>query len=70
MTEIPKKLIAGIALLIIIIIILIKSSVTIESGEAGVLFRTFAGGVETEETYGEGFHFIACLLYTSDAADD
>lgn len=59
MPEIPKKLIAGIALLIILIVVLIKSSVTIESGEAGVLFRTFSGGVETEETYGEGFHFIA-----------
>ena len=34
-------------------------SVTIGSGEAGVLFKRFAGGVDTENTYGEGFHIVA-----------
>lgn len=34
-------------------------TVTIEAGHGGVLFRTFGGGVDTTETYGEGFHFMA-----------
>jgi prohibitin 1 len=57
--EIPKKLIASIILVIVFVIVIIKSSVTINSGEAGVLFQTFGGGVYTEAPYGEGFHFIA-----------
>ena len=36
-----------------------KMSITINAGEAGVLFKTFGGGVDTEQTYGEGFHVIA-----------
>ena len=59
MKEVPKKLIAVVAILIIAIIVMIKSSVTINSGEAGVLFQTFNGGVYTDHPYGEGFHFIA-----------
>ena len=41
-------------------IFIIKSSVNIGYGEAGVLFRTFSGGVVTDEKpLGEGFHIIA-----------
>ena len=37
-----------------------KSSINIGYGEAGVLFRTFGGGVVTDEPpLGEGFHIIA-----------
>lgn len=36
-----------------------RMTVTINSGEAGVLFKTFANGVHLEETFSEGFHFIA-----------
>lgn len=36
-----------------------RMTVTINSGEAGVLFRTFSDGVDLENTYSEGFHFIA-----------
>ena len=36
-----------------------RMTVTINSGEAGVLFKTFGNGVHLEETYSEGFHFIA-----------
>jgi len=49
-------IIIGVVLLIIVII---KSSVVIEAGQAGVLFRPFSDGVETENTYGEGFQIIA-----------
>lgn len=42
-----------------IIIILAKSSTTIRSGQAGVLYKTFSNGVVTDHTFGEGFHIIA-----------
>ena len=44
---------------LIILVSIFKMSVTIGGGEAGVLFRTFGGGVNLEETYGEGFHIVA-----------
>lgn len=44
---------------IILMIFLSKSSVTINAGQSGVLFRTFGNGIETDMTYGEGFHIIA-----------
>jgi regulator of protease activity HflC (stomatin/prohibitin superfamily) len=41
-------------------IVLMKSAVNIGYGEAGVLFKTFGGGVVTDEApLGEGFHIIA-----------
>ena len=49
-------IIIGVVLLIIVVI---KSSVVIDAGQAGVLFRPFSDGVETEHTYGEGFQIIA-----------
>ena len=37
-----------------------KSTITIGSGEAGVLYKTFGGGVVTNEPpLGEGFHLVA-----------
>jgi regulator of protease activity HflC (stomatin/prohibitin superfamily) len=48
-----------VAAVIFIIIFWSRMTITIEAGHAGVLFRTFAGGVDTEKTYREGFHFIA-----------
>lgn len=58
-SQVPVKLIALGVIVLIVVIVMFKSSVTIKSGEAGVLFRTFGGGVYTEQQYGEGFHFIA-----------
>ncbi len=44
----------------ILIISISKSSINIGYGEAGVLFRTFGGGVVTDTPpLGEGFHIIA-----------
>lgn len=54
-----KKVIIPIILLIVVFVFIIKSSITIKAGEAGVLFQTFNGGVKTDKTYGEGFHIIA-----------
>ncbi|CAM1364832.1 Peptidase [Tenacibaculum litoreum] len=45
---------------IVLIIFVAKSTVTINSGEAGVLYKTFGGGVVTDEPpLGEGFHVVA-----------
>ena len=54
-----KRIIIPIIVGIIALIFISKSSITIKAGEAGVLFRTFGGGVETDRTYEEGFHIIA-----------
>ncbi len=61
--ELNMKRVLPIALLLgaVIIVVIFWSSitVTIEAGHGGVLFRTFGGGIDTTQTYGEGFHFIA-----------
>ncbi len=45
---------------VILIIILSKSAVTIGSGQAGVLYKTFGGGVVTDEPpLSEGFQIVA-----------
>jgi regulator of protease activity HflC (stomatin/prohibitin superfamily) len=50
----------AITLIIFAVIILAKSAITIGSGEAGVLYKTFGGGVVTDEPpLGEGFHLVA-----------
>jgi regulator of protease activity HflC (stomatin/prohibitin superfamily) len=59
MERLSKAAIFTIVGVVLFIIIIIKSSVVIEAGQAGVLFRPFSDGVETEMTYGEGFHIIA-----------
>lgn len=49
-----------IPVVIVLIIFIAKSTVTINSGEAGVLYKTFGGGVVTDEPpLGEGFHIVA-----------
>ncbi|OFY49550.1 MAG: peptidase [Bacteroidetes bacterium GWF2_41_31] len=45
--------------LVFIIIFWSRMTVTIKGGYGGVLFQTFVGGIDTTNTYGEGFHFIA-----------
>jgi len=55
----PKFLIPAFVILIVFLIFVAKSAVTIGYGEAGVLFKTFGGGVDTENTLDEGFHLIA-----------
>jgi len=54
-----KTLIIGIIVVVVLLIGVLKMSITINAGEAGVLFKTFGGGVDTAQTYGEGFHVIA-----------
>lgn len=54
-----RPIIIGGAVLIFFLMFGSKMTVTIHSGEAGVLFRQFGGGVELDRTYGEGFHLLA-----------
>ena len=59
MEKLPKAAVLSLIGLVILAIVIIKSSVVIESGQAGVLFKTLSNGVDRENTYGEGFHIIA-----------
>jgi prohibitin 1 len=60
MEKLPKIGIPVIILLMLAVVIVAKSAVTIDSGEAGVLFETFGDGVVTDEPpMGEGFHIVA-----------
>lgn len=58
----PKKVVRVVISAVVVIaaiVVLWKSSITIGSGDAGVLFKTLGDGVQTDQTYGEGFHIIA-----------
>lgn len=60
MDRLPKIALPAIIGFILLIILISKSAVTIGSGEAGVLYRTFYDGVVTDEPpLGEGFHLVA-----------
>ncbi|MGB1308630.1 MAG: prohibitin family protein [Oceanihabitans sp.] len=59
MEKLPKIALPFIVGLVLLVILVSKSAVTIGSGQAGVLYKTFGGGVDTENTYGEGFHIVA-----------
>lgn len=60
MDRLPKIALPVVFAIILLIILISKSAVTIGSGEAGVLYRTFGGGVVTDEPpLGEGFHLVA-----------
>jgi regulator of protease activity HflC (stomatin/prohibitin superfamily) len=60
MEKLPKIALPVIIVAIALIILLAKSAVTIGSGQAGVLYKTFDNGVVTDQPpLGEGFHIIA-----------
>jgi regulator of protease activity HflC (stomatin/prohibitin superfamily) len=60
MEKLPKIGLPIIIGLIVLVILFAKSAVTINSGEAGVLFKTFGEGVVVDEPpMGEGFHLVA-----------
>ena len=57
-----RLLTTGIIIFISLILILIFSNatfLTIQSGERGVLFKRFGGGLEKEKIYPSGFHVVA-----------
>ncbi|NNC70330.1 MAG: prohibitin family protein [Flavobacteriaceae bacterium] len=58
--QLPKTIFPFIIIGIFLIIFLAKSFVTINAGEAGVLWKRFSGGVVTDQPpLGEGFHVVA-----------
>ena len=60
MQKLPKIGLPVVLLVVVVLIFVSKSSINIGYGEAGVLFKTFGGGVVTDEpALGEGFHIIA-----------
>ncbi len=60
MDKLPKIALPAVFVIILLIILISKSAVTIKSGEAGVLYRTFDNGVVTDEPpLNEGFHIVA-----------
>ena len=60
MDRLPKIGLPIIIAVVAFIILISKSAVTIGSGQAGVLYKTFGGGVVTDEPpLGEGFHIVA-----------
>ena len=60
MEKLPKIALPVILIFIVVIVLISKSAITIDSGEAGVLYRTFDNGVVTDEPpLNEGFHLVA-----------
>lgn len=60
MDKLPKIALPAIVIFILLIILISKSTITINSGQAGVLYKTFGGGVVTDgPPLGEGFHVVA-----------
>ena len=56
----PKGILPIVFIGIILLIFISKSTVTLDAGEAGVLWKRFAGGVVTDQPpLGEGFHLVA-----------
>ena len=57
--QFPKSIFSLVFILFLGILFISKSTITIGAGEAGVLYKTFGGGVVTDEpAIDEGFHFI------------
>ncbi len=63
--EINIRKILPIGLIFVAIIFIVvfwsRMTVTVDAGHAGVIFRLLGGGIDTTQTYSEGFHFISPL---------
>ncbi len=55
----PKGGIFLVVIIVAVIILFSKSTITIGPGEGGVIFESLGSGINTEKTYGEGFHIVA-----------
>lgn len=59
MERLPKIGLPVIIGIVLLIILIFKSTTSIDSGKAGVLYKRFGGGVVTDEPpLGEGFHWV------------
>ena len=59
MEKLPKVALPFIIAAVLLVVVISKSVVTIGPGEGGVLFEPLGNGINTERTYGEGFHVVA-----------
>ena len=58
--QLPKVSVLFIIIAVVLLITIFKSFINIEAGEAGVLWKRFAGGVVIDEpALGEGLNFVA-----------
>jgi len=53
-----RYMIIGAVLLFLFLFLSNTTFLTIKSGEKGVLFKQFSGGLEKETVYDQGFHFV------------
>lgn len=56
--KIIRLAVIGVFILVALAIFSNSTFVTIDSGEQGVLFKKFGGGLDKENTYGQGFQFV------------
>lgn len=69
-----KWITTGVIFFVVLVLLLIFSSatfLTIEAGERGVLFKRFGGGLDKENIYTPGFHVIAPwnIMYVYDVRE-
>ncbi len=58
--QLPKASFLLIIMGVVLLVLLMKSAVTIDAGESGVLWKRFGGGVVVDQPpLGEGFHLVA-----------
>ncbi len=55
----PRAFVIGLVGLIFMVMFGSSMFVTIESGEKGILFKKFSGGLDKETVYPQGFHIVA-----------
>ncbi|MDD7913987.1 prohibitin family protein [Polaribacter ponticola] len=55
----PKGGVFLVVIVVAVIILFSKATVTIGPGEGGVIFETLGDGINTDKTYGEGFHIVS-----------
>ncbi len=58
MRYLPTVITSTIVFLLIVVYFYASIFITVKAGEAGVLYRRFAGGTVTDRIYKEGFHVI------------
>ena len=54
----PKGGVIFVIIAVIAILVYSRSTITIGPGEGGVIFESLGDGIDTEKTYGEGFHVM------------
>lgn len=57
--KLPRNIFTSVGGIFFLIILIGRMTLTINAGQAGVLYKTFGGGIDVSKTYNEGFHIIA-----------